>query len=109
MPPIYSAVKVDGQRAYTLARRGEEAEIKAKTIEIKSFELTAIDGPVLSFRVVCSKGTYIRSLARDFGRALGCGAHLSSLQRTRIGEYNLSEALTIEDVERLRERLKDQA
>jgi tRNA pseudouridine55 synthase len=104
VPPIYSAVKIDGERAYKLARRGEEAEIKAKTIEIKSFELTAIEGPVVSFRVVCSKGTYIRSLARDYGQALGCGAHLSSLRRTRIGEYNISDALTIEDIQEIRKQ-----
>lgn len=104
VPPIYSAVKVDGQRAYKLARRGEEAEIKPKTIEIKSFALTSIEGPVVSFKVVCSKGTYIRSLARDFGLALGCGAHLSSLRRTRIGIYNLSDALTIEDIKQIRQQ-----
>ncbi|CAN5803673.1 tRNA pseudouridine(55) synthase TruB [soil metagenome] len=109
VPPLYSAVKIDGERAYKLARRGEEAEIKAKTVEIKTFELTAIDGPVVSFRVVCSKGTYIRSLARDFGQALGCGAHLSSLRRTRIGEYNVSDAFTIEDIMEIRKRQTDQA
>jgi tRNA pseudouridine55 synthase len=109
VPPLYSAVKIDGERAYKLARRGEEAEIKAKTVEIKTFELTAIDGPVVSFRVVCSKGTYIRSLARDFGQALGCGAHLSSLRRTRIGEYHVSDAFTIEDIMEIRKRQTDQA
>lgn len=109
VPPIYSAVKVDGQRAYKLARRGEEPEIKPKSIEIITFELTAIEGPVVSFRVVCSKGTYIRSLARDFGKALGCGAHLSSLRRTRIGGYNVSDALTIEDIMEIRKRQTDQA
>jgi tRNA pseudouridine55 synthase len=109
VPPIYSAVKIDGERAYKLARRGEEAEIKPKTIEIKTFELTAIEGPVVSFRVVCSKGTYIRSLARDFGKGLGCGAHLSSLRRTRIGGYNVSDALTIEDIMEMRKRQTDQA
>jgi tRNA pseudouridine55 synthase len=109
IPPIYSAVKIDGQRAYKLARRGEEAEIKPKIIEIKAFDLTAIAGPVVSFRVVCSKGTYIRSLARDFGQALGCGAHLSSLRRTRIGDYQVSDALTLEDIQQIRKQQTDQA
>jgi tRNA pseudouridine55 synthase len=109
-PPIYSAVKVNGERAYTLARRGDSAEIKAKQIEIKSFEITGIELPLVSFRVVCSKGTYIRSLARDFGEKLGCGAHLSKLVRTRIGPYELSEALTIDDIFQLRKKqLEDES
>jgi tRNA pseudouridine55 synthase len=103
IPPIYSAVKVNGERAYTLARRGEEAEIKAKNIEIKSFEITRIELPEVDFKVVCSKGTYIRSLARDFGAKLGCGAHLSKLVRTRIGNYKLEDALSVEDIMRIKE------
>ena len=95
-PPIYSAVKVNGQRAYDLARRGEEPEIKAKEIEIKEFEITRIDLPQIDFRIVCSKGTYIRSLARDFGLKLNSGAHLSALCRTRIGEFQLINATDIE-------------
>ena len=100
-PPVFSAVKVDGQRAYELARKGEEAAIKPKTVEIKAFELTRIALPEIDFRVVCSKGTYIRSLARDLGVALGCGAHLTRLVRTRIGEYQLADAWTVADVQAL--------
>ncbi|WP_086593151.1 tRNA pseudouridine(55) synthase TruB [Hymenobacter crusticola] len=100
-PPLFSAVKVNGERAYELARRGDSAEIKSKQIEIKTFELTRIALPEVDFRVVCSKGTYIRSLARDLGIALGCGAHLIKLVRTRIGEYNLTDALTIEAIQAL--------
>jgi tRNA pseudouridine55 synthase len=104
VPPLYSAVKINGERAYTLARRGDTAEIKAKQIEIKSFEITGIALPLVSFKVVCSKGTYIRSLARDFGEKLGCGAHLSKLVRTRIGAYALHNALTIDDILQLRKQ-----
>ncbi|GGE94349.1 tRNA pseudouridine(55) synthase TruB [Hymenobacter cavernae] len=100
-PPLYSAVKVNGERAYELARRGDSAEIKSKQIEIKTFELTHIALPEVQFRVVCTKGTYIRSLARDLGLALGCGAHLTSLVRTRIGEYRLADALTMEAIQAL--------
>ncbi|MDB5263431.1 MAG: tRNA pseudouridine(55) synthase TruB [Adhaeribacter sp.] len=103
-PPLYSAVKINGERAYTLARRGDSAEIKAKQVEIKSFVITGVELPLVSFRVVCSKGTYIRSLARDFGEQLGCGAHLSKLVRTRIGPYELSQALTIDDILQLRKK-----
>jgi len=102
-PPIYSAVKVNGERAYKLARRGEEAEIKSKNIEIKTFELTRIELPEIDFKVICSKGTYIRSLARDFGKELGCGAYLSKLVRTRIGDYKLENAFSVEDIMRIKE------
>ncbi|MBU6121015.1 tRNA pseudouridine(55) synthase TruB [Hymenobacter siberiensis] len=101
-PPIFSAVKIDGKRAYELARTGQEAEIKAKSVEIKTFELTRIALPEVDFRVVCSKGTYVRSLARDLGVALGCGAHLTRLVRTRIGEYRVEDAFTLEAIEALR-------
>ena len=101
-PPIFSAVKIDGKRAYELARTGQEAEIKPKTVDIKIFELTRIALPEVDFRVVCSKGTYIRSLARDFGAALGCGAHLTRLVRTRIGEYRVEDAFSLEAIEALR-------
>jgi tRNA pseudouridine55 synthase len=102
VPPVFSAVKVDGKRAYELARKGQEAEIKSKTVEIKSYELTRIALPDIDFRVVCSKGTYVRSLARDLGVALGCGAHLTRLVRTRIGGYKLEDAWTIAEIEALR-------
>ncbi|MFB9862603.1 tRNA pseudouridine(55) synthase TruB [Rufibacter immobilis] len=103
-PPIYSAVKINGERAYALARRGEEAEIKSKRVTIKQFDLTSIEGNQVGFRVVCSKGTYIRSLARDFGAKLGCGAYLSKLERTRIGEYRLEDAMTLDQLPELREK-----
>ena len=101
-PPLFSAVKIGGKRAYELARNGQEAEIKAKTVEIKTFELTRIALPEIDFRVVCSKGTYIRSLARDLGLALGCGAHLTRLVRSRIGEYRVEDAFSLEAIEALR-------
>lgn len=101
-PPLFSAVKVNGERAYEVARRGGEAEIKSKQITIREFELTRIALPEVEFRVSCTKGTYIRSLARDFGAALGCGAHLTKLVRTRIGEYRLADALTMPAIEALR-------
>ncbi|WP_210518703.1 tRNA pseudouridine(55) synthase TruB [Hymenobacter terricola] len=101
-PPLFSAVKIDGKRAYELARTGQEADIKFKTVEIKTFELTRIALPEVDFRVVCSKGTYIRSLARDLGVALGCGAHLTRLVRTRIGEFRVEDAFSLEAIEALR-------
>jgi len=99
-PPLYSAIKIDGKRAYDIARAGQTAEIKSKEITISVFEITRIALPEVDFRVVCSKGTYIRSLARDFGLALNSGAHLTALCRTRIGEYKLSDAMSIEDFEK---------
>jgi tRNA pseudouridine55 synthase len=99
IPPLFSAIKIDGRRAYDIARAGKTAEIKAKEISITEFEITRISLPEIDFRVVCSKGTYIRSLARDFGEALKSGAHLTALCRTRIGNYKLSEALSLEEFE----------
>ena len=98
-PPLHSAVKLNGQRAYQIARRGETAELKAKPLVIKEFEITRYALPEVDFRVVCSKGTYIRALARDIGVALGAGAHLTALCRTRIGDYLLENALSIADLE----------
>jgi tRNA pseudouridine55 synthase len=95
VPPAHSAIKVDGKRVYELARKGKEVKLEPRKITIKEFEITAIEMPVVSFKVVCTTGTYIRSLANDFGEALGCGAYLSSLCRTRIGEFKLSEAQSI--------------
>ncbi len=94
IPPAFSAVMIDGKRAYELARQGVEAEIKPREIEIKTFEITGVEMPLVHFRVECSKGTYIRSLARDYGAALRSGAHLTALCRTRIGTYELKEAVT---------------
>ena len=96
-PPIFSAIKKDGRRLYELARAGKTTEIKSRTITITSFEITNIDIPKIDFKVVCSKGTYIRSLAHDFGKALSSGAHLSALRRTKIGNFNVENAKTIED------------
>ena len=97
-PPVYSAVKVDGKRAYQSAREGEKVQLKAREVRIDKFEITAIALPEVSFRVICSKGTYIRSLVRDFGEALQVGAYLASLCRTRIGTFKLSEAKSIEEI-----------
>lgn len=94
-PPLFSAIKIDGRRAYELAREGVETEIKSKTVEIKEFEITRFELPEIDFRVVCSKGTYIRSLARDFGTALHSGAHLTALRRTRIGDFHIDNAIQI--------------
>ena len=96
MPPIYSAIKIDGKTAYAQARKGKEIEMKSRTIEIKEFELTRIELPQVDFRVMCSKGTYIRSLAFDFGKAVNSGAYLKALCRTKIGEFDLKNSLTIE-------------
>jgi tRNA pseudouridine55 synthase len=91
LPPMFSAIKKDGVALYELARRGEEVELKPRSIHIKSFEITAVELPIVHFKVICSTGTYIRSLANDYGAALGCGGYLSSLCRTRIGEFKLEE------------------
>ena len=96
-PPVFSAIKKDGKRLYEFARAGEEVEIKPRQVEITEFEITEINGLELKFRVVCSKGTYIRSLANDFGKALNSGGHLSELRRTRIGDFKIEDALTPED------------
>lgn len=95
-PPVYSAIKKDGVAMYELARRGEEVELKARTITVKEFEITAVELPVVNFRIVCSTGTYIRSLAHDMGVALGTGAYLNDLRRTRIGDYSVDDASGME-------------
>lgn len=96
MPPIYSAIKKDGVALYELARRGVEVELKARPVTISLFEITDIKFPEVHFKVVCSTGTYIRSLAHDVGQALGCGAYLSALRRTRIGEFRVDDAVSID-------------
>jgi tRNA pseudouridine55 synthase len=96
LPPVFSAVKKDGKRLYEFARAGETVELKPRHVSISEFEITKIESLTIHFRVVCSKGTYIRSLADDFGKALNCGAHLSSLRRTRIGNFKIEEAQTLE-------------
>lgn len=95
-PPVFSAIKKDGKRLYEFARAGEDVEIKSRKVNISEFEITKIDGLNIDFRVVCSKGTYIRSLAHDFGKALNSGAHLSALRRTKIGNFNVIDALSPE-------------
>ena len=95
-PPVFSALKKDGERLYEKARRGELVQVDARQVHIHEFEITRIEMPEIDFRVVCSKGTYIRSLAHDFGKALNSGAHLSALCRTRIGNFHLNQAIDIE-------------
>ena len=99
VPPAHSAIKVGGKRLYELARKGKDVKLEPRKVFMKEFEITNINLPVIEFRVVCSTGTYIRSLANDFGIALGCGAYLSSLCRTRIGEFKITDAITIEEFE----------
>ncbi len=96
VPPIFSAVKVDGKRAYKFARKGKEVELKAKPLEIAELELLSCSLPYVELRVVCSKGTYIRALARDIGQALGCGAHLTALRRTRVGDFKEADLLSLD-------------
>ena len=104
VPPAHSAIKVEGRRVYELARKGKEVKLEPRKVFIKEFEITAIELPDVHFRVVCSTGTYIRSLANDFGEKLTCGAYLSSLRRTRIGEFKIEDALSIKGFE---DSLKD--
>lgn len=108
VPPAHSAIKIDGKRVYELARQGKEVKIEPRKIFIKEFQITSIRMPVVSFRVVCSTGTYIRSLANDFGAALECGAYLSSLCRTRIGDHYLANAKTMTAWEQELKQLKMQ-
>ncbi len=100
-PPIYSAVKIDGKRAYEHARKGETVLIKSKNVEVMEFEITAIQLPDITFRIVCSKGTYIRSIANDLGKKLNNGAYLSELRRTRIGAYHVNDALDFDGFKKL--------
>lgn len=97
VPPVFSAVKVDGKRAYNYARKGKEVELKAKPLEISELEVLSFEAPVLRLRIVCSKGTYIRALARDIGEALESGGHLIGLRRTRVGEMTIDKCLSVEE------------
>jgi len=99
-PPVFSALKKDGKRLYEFAREGVEVEIPTRKVTIHSFELTQKAISKVDFKVICSKGTYIRSLANDYGKALNSGAHLSALRRTRIGKFNIEQAVSIEDFEK---------
>jgi tRNA pseudouridine55 synthase len=98
-PPIHSAIKKEGKRVYELARRGIDVKLEPRPVTISAFEIAEIDLPNVEFRVVCSTGTYIRSLANDFGEALGCGGYLSGLCRTRIGIFLLKDAMSVEEFE----------
>lgn len=97
-PPIHSAIKQDGKRLFQMARAGEVVKVQPRTVTIKDFEITKIELPLVHFRVVCSKGTYIRSLAHDFGKALGAGAYLNSLCRTRSGDFNIQQAWQLSEL-----------
>lgn len=99
VPPIHSAIKVGGKRVYELARKGKEVKLEPRPVVISAFEITEFRLPEVDFRVVCSTGTYIRSLANDLGAALGCGGYLSELRRTRIGGFRVEDAMTIDGAE----------
>lgn len=96
-PPIHSAIKKDGKRAYELARAGKEIKLEPRKVTITAFELTKIELPEVHFRVACSTGTYIRSLAHDYGQSLGCGGYLKALRRTKIGSFNADDALSVDE------------
>ncbi len=100
VPPAHSAIKKDGKRVYELARKGIEVVLEPRRIMISEFEITSFQLPVIVFRVVCSTGTYIRSLTHDFGKELGCGGYLSSLCRTRIGSFTLDQSMKMEEAEK---------
>lgn len=108
-PPAHSAVKVDGERLYMKARRGETVELKTRKVSISQFEITRIELPEVDFRVVCSKGTYIRSLVHDFGRSLNNAAHLRSLRRTKSGDYDVENAFEVMELVNHIRQLKEQA
>ncbi|WP_346236231.1 tRNA pseudouridine(55) synthase TruB [Niabella insulamsoli] len=109
VPPIHSAIKKDGKRVYELARKGIDVKLEPRTITIQSFEIDASALPEVAFKVVCSTGTYIRSLAHDFGQALGCGAYLSSLRRTKIGAFIVDDAFSIQDFDAAMRQRKQNA
>lgn len=100
VPPIHSAIKKDGKPVYLMARQGLDVKLEPRTVTIKNFTVEKIELPAVHFRVVCTTGTYIRSLANDYGKELGCGAYLSSLQRTRIGTFLAENAIKMEELER---------
>lgn len=105
VPPAHSAIKVGGKRVYELARKGVEVKLEARRVTIKEFAVTRFQLPEVGFRVVCTTGTYIRSLANDLGAVLGCGGYLSALRRTRIGEYTVEQAMTMEAAEKYIENI----
>ena len=101
MPPMYSAIKIGGVPLYKKARKGEEVAREPRFIRVMSWDLLALQSPVITFRLRCSKGTYVRTLAHDLGNKLGCGAHLSSLRRTATDRFNVAQALTLDQIEKL--------
>jgi tRNA pseudouridine55 synthase len=105
VPPVYSAIKIDGKRAYDYARKNQEVILKPRDVTIYELQLDATDFPILHFSVICSKGTYIRSLARDIGFALGSGAYLENLCRTGIGKYTLGQSFTLEEMQKMLEKV----
>ncbi len=98
-PPVFSALKKDGKRLYEFAREGKEVEIPSREVQVSNFEITRIELPEVDFRISCSKGTYIRSLAHDFGKALNSGGHLSALRRTKIGAFDVDKSISLTDFE----------
>jgi tRNA pseudouridine55 synthase len=105
-PPIFSALKKDGVRLYEYARKGVEIEVKKRNVNISTFDISRIELPEIDFKIRCSKGTYIRSIAHDFGKSLDNGAYLSKLRRTKIGKFNLEDAVNLQDFESMMERSK---
>lgn len=106
IPPMYSALKVNGRKLYELAREGKEVERKPRTVQIEEIEILRMELPVVEFRVVCSKGTYIRTLCHDIGEKLGCGGAMQSLVRSRVGDFRVEDALTLAELEHLRDEDK---
>ncbi|MBQ6806888.1 MAG: tRNA pseudouridine(55) synthase TruB [Lachnospiraceae bacterium] len=106
IPPMYSALKVNGKKLYELAREGKEVERKARTVQIEELEILHMELPIVQMRVLCSKGTYIRTLCEDIGAKLGCGGAMQSLKRTRVGNFRIEEALTLSQVEKMRDEEK---
>ena len=104
VPPAHSAIKVDGERVYKKARRGEEVKLKSRLVTIHEFEIIKVEIPNVYFRIACTKGTYIRSIANDFGKALGVGGYLDELRRTKIGDLNVDDAMSIDDFMTVTER-----
>jgi len=100
VPPLFSAVKIKGQRAYELARQGKKTKLAPRHVNVSEFQLTKIELPVIEFLIVCSKGTYIRSIVRDFGEKIGTGAYMKSLRRTKIGTHSVEHAITIDQIHR---------
>ncbi|WP_313189410.1 tRNA pseudouridine(55) synthase TruB [Sphingobacterium sp.] len=107
-PPAHSAIKINGERVYEKARRGEEVELKARRVEIMEFDIEKIELPKVYFRIKCSKGTYIRSIAHDFGKKLNCGGHLSSLRRTKSGDFDVKDAWELTELINQVRELKNQ-